>query len=357
MLLVETNCFLLDVKNVILEDRRKGVMKLEGVFQRANEVNANGRKYPKAILQREVDKLMPAVRENRLLGELDHPESAEVKLANAAHMITGLRWQGNDLIGECTLLNTTAGLTAQTLIRDGVKLGMSSRGMGTLTDIGESVKEVNDDYDMRTFDLVADPSTRGAFPGLTEGKGYINEARAMVRSAIKKATAEKTMLVLIKEALKDKFPSAKEIVNESVKVSELTMPGEGGKLAVVKRALARRKAGRTPKKKAFTPKETPKAKGGAVGEGLTTGGDPRATSARVQRSLAQNPSADRGRKASSIARRVMKRNPKKDTLMKWRQGAHDALKKVGPEKQKARARFGEARKAVTEKIKNLSLRK
>ena len=88
MLLVENNCFLLSAKNIISENRSKGLMKLSGIIQRADEVNANGRKYPKRILEREMRKLDPMIRENRLLGELDHPESETVRLANASHMIT-----------------------------------------------------------------------------------------------------------------------------------------------------------------------------------------------------------------------------------------------------------------------------
>ena len=126
MLLVESNCFLLDATNIISENRSKGQMVLRGVFQRADEVNANQRIYRKPILEREVEKLQPLVNENRLLGELDHPESEIVSLSNASHMITGLSWQGNDVIGECTLLNTPKGLTAQTLVRDGVKIGVRS---------------------------------------------------------------------------------------------------------------------------------------------------------------------------------------------------------------------------------------
>ena len=215
MLLVETNCFLLDSKNIISENRSKGSMVLRGKFQRCDEVNANNRIYRRPILEREIEKLQPLVKENRLLGELDHPESEVVRLSNASHMITGLSWEGNDVIGECTLLNTPAGLTAQTLVRDGVKVGISSRGLGTLSDLGESVKEVNDDYDMRTFDLVADPSTKGAFPGLIESKNFIAEGRAVVKNALKKAKSERTFVIGLKKALGESFETPKDIINEA----------------------------------------------------------------------------------------------------------------------------------------------
>jgi hypothetical protein len=222
MLLIEANCFLLDSTNIISENRSKGSMVLKGTFQRANEVNANSRIYRKPVLEREVNKLMPLVQENRLLGELDHPESEVVRLQNASHMITGLSWEGNDVIGECTLLNTPAGLTAQTLVRDGVKIGISSRGLGTLTDIGESVQEVNDDFDMRTFDLVADPSTKGAFPGLQESKNYLSEGRKVITSAKKKALSERAFVVGLKKMLGSRFDSPKKIVNESFQIQEMT---------------------------------------------------------------------------------------------------------------------------------------
>lgn len=216
MLLIENNSFLLDLNNIISEDRKAGRMTLRGVFQRTDEMNANGRIYTRPIMEREVKKLQPLVKENRLLGELDHPESDVVRLQNASHMITKLGWKGNEVIGECTLLNTPAGLTAQTLIRDGVKIGISSRGLGTLTDIGEA-KEVNADYDMRTFDLVADPSTRGAFPGITESANYIVEGTQMIERAHKKAMSERVLVQTIKKSLDDLFDTPKELVEASLK--------------------------------------------------------------------------------------------------------------------------------------------
>jgi hypothetical protein len=143
-------------------------MKIKGVFGRCNEKNNNGRVYPTAVLEGQLAKVQPMISERRLCGELDHPQNDTVKLSNASHLITKLEMKGDELIGEAELLNTPAGLTAKALVEGGVKIGISSRGMGTLSEDAKGNKVVNEDFRLVTFDLVADPSTRGAFPGLSE---------------------------------------------------------------------------------------------------------------------------------------------------------------------------------------------
>ena len=183
-------------------------MKIRGVFQRADEANNNKRIYPKAILETQVKALQPMIKENRLCGELDHPSHDIVKLSNASHLVTGLYMKGGDVIGEARILGTPAGKVAQALIEGGVKIGISSRGVGTLSeDTMQKVKFVNDDYKMVTFDLVADPSTRGAYPDLYESKQSALETRKFVDDTYKKALGEQVFVTM----LKDKLGSINEV--------------------------------------------------------------------------------------------------------------------------------------------------
>lgn len=197
MLLQE--CFILKAQ-IISESSKHGTLKIRGVFQRCDEKNNNGRIYPKLILEREIERLKESFKERRLLGELDHPSYDNVKLSNASHLITNLYFKGSEVIGEAELLSTPAGLVAQSLIKDGVKVGISSRGMGTLSE-GKDGKVVNEDYKMITFDLVADPSTKGAFPGLTESSEIKNKVVETYNQVIR----EKTFISLLEHKLKKKF--------------------------------------------------------------------------------------------------------------------------------------------------------
>jgi hypothetical protein len=160
--------FIIEQLQVLSEGKANGPMKIRGVFGRCNEKNNNGRIYPTAVLESQLSKVQPLINERRLCGELDHPQNDTVKLSNASHLITKLDMKGNELIGEAEILKTPAGLTAKALVEGGVKIGISSRGMGTLSEDQNGDKIVNEDFRLVTFDLVADPSTRGAFPGLSE---------------------------------------------------------------------------------------------------------------------------------------------------------------------------------------------
>lgn len=139
--------------------------KLRGLFQRANAKNANGRVYSLDILKREIEKLLPAVKERKLVGQLDHPQSATIEFAKASHLITGIDFSNEtgDAIGELELLQTPCGKIAEALIEANVKVGISSRGLGTVRKEDEYLI-VNDDFQLITFDLVAEPSTPGAYP-------------------------------------------------------------------------------------------------------------------------------------------------------------------------------------------------
>ena len=185
---------------VISESRDTGVMCIRGTFQRAEEENHNKRVYPKAVLESCVKSLEEKLSGRELVGELDHPADGVVKLQNASHLITKLEWKGNDLVGEAEILPTPAGQIAKSLINAGVKIGISSRGMGTLSESSEGAKIVNDDYRMITFDLVADPSTKGAYPSLAESKQH---ALDFVQNVIKPAISEQAFVARLKKKLNE----------------------------------------------------------------------------------------------------------------------------------------------------------
>ena len=199
MLLLDV--FLLDDLQVIEESKSKGTMKVRGTFQRAEEANSNNRVYPKAVLENQINKLQPLITERRLCGELDHPQSDTVRLSNASHLVTKLWMESNEVYGEAEVLNTPAGKVAQALISDGVKIGISSRGLGTLSEgiYGKS-KTVNDDFRLVTFDLVADPSTRGAYPALSESVMYTDEK---YKRTLDQAISEKIFITMLKNRLNE----------------------------------------------------------------------------------------------------------------------------------------------------------
>jgi hypothetical protein len=146
---------------------------VEGLVQRAEAKNQNGRVYPKQVLLREVDKYIKGpVAENRALGELDHPESSVINLKNACHNILDLWWDGDDLMGKIEVLPTPSGNILKSLFLNNITVGISSRGMGSVQPLGEGTVEVQDDFELLCWDFVSTPSTYGAFMkpvGLTEG--------------------------------------------------------------------------------------------------------------------------------------------------------------------------------------------
>jgi hypothetical protein len=146
------------------------VMYLTGVIQRAKAKNQNGRIYPREVLEREVENYQKIVRENRALGELDHPEDSVVNLKNVSHLMTEVWWDGDNVMGKCKILNTPSGQILQSLVHSGVKLGISSRGMGSVHEDRMGNTIVEDDFNLICFDFVSDPSTIGAFMSLKESK-------------------------------------------------------------------------------------------------------------------------------------------------------------------------------------------
>jgi hypothetical protein len=141
----------------------KGRLIVEGVVQRADAKNGNGRVYPKDTLEREIQKYKETyIKENRALGELDHPESPIINLKNVCHNILDLWWDGDDVKGKIEILPTPSGNILKELLLAGITVGISSRAMGSVKQIGETV-EVQDDLDIVCWDFVSTPSTQGAF--------------------------------------------------------------------------------------------------------------------------------------------------------------------------------------------------
>ena len=146
------------------EERNNGRVIVSGVLQRAGAKNQNGRVYPREILAREVAEYKKVqIAERRALGELDHPESSVVNLQNVSHNVLDCWWKGDDVVGKVEILNTPSGRILKELLKAGIKLGISSRGLGSVSSIGENTVSVEDDFELICWDFVSNPSTHGAF--------------------------------------------------------------------------------------------------------------------------------------------------------------------------------------------------
>ena len=164
-----------DVEYIVEEKGDKKEMKIRGIFMQADQKNRNGRVYPMGVLTKEVARYNKEfVAEGRAFGELGHPEGPTVNLDRVSHMITKLEANGKNFVGEAKLLSTPMGEIAKALIKDGGKLGVSSRGMGSLENKG-GANYVKDDFYLATAaDIVADPSAPQAFvEGIMEGKEWV----------------------------------------------------------------------------------------------------------------------------------------------------------------------------------------
>jgi len=211
--------FIVENLQVLTEGKTNPTMKIRGVFGRCNEQNNNGRIYPTAVLEGQLKKVQPMITERRLCGELDHPQNDTVKLSNASHLITKLDMKGDELIGEAEILNTPAGMTAKALVEGGVKIGISSRGMGTLSEDSNGQKIVNEDFRLVTFDLVADPSTRGAFPGLSES----TESK-FVKESQEKLQKESNLITMIESRLRNSYEPFLEEAKKKKKAKKKGFP-------------------------------------------------------------------------------------------------------------------------------------
>ena len=184
----------LEVFEIEEDSSGKKSLFLEGVFLQSETLNRNKRLYPRPILEREVKRYKKDyIKENRAFGELGHPDGPTINLERVSHMITDLRRSGNDWIGKAKVLRETPyGKIVEGILKEGAKLGVSSRGMGSLDEQSNGTKIVKDDYYLATAaDIVADPSAPNAFVnGIMEGREWVwnngniqeNEVAAMKRN-------------------------------------------------------------------------------------------------------------------------------------------------------------------------------
>ena len=159
-----------------------GKLIVKGVLQRAESKNQNGRIYPKEILVREAKKYTDEfINQRRAMGELDHPESSVVKLQNVSHNVKEMHFEGDNLMGTVEVLGTPSGNILKELFKSGIKLGISSRGMGSVESVNEGeAQEVQPDFELIAFDFVSNPSTHGAF--LHPTNESINESKIVGRT-------------------------------------------------------------------------------------------------------------------------------------------------------------------------------
>ena len=180
-LLIETQLFKpnpITLKEGKMSER--GNLIVEGILATAEIKNGNGRYYSRELWEREINKYLPLVKENRAMGELDHPESQVINLKNVSHNISDMRWDGDNVMGTIEILPTPSGNILKALIENGITVGVSSRGMGSLKQVGE-LMEVQDDFELLCWDFVSTPSNPDSFMHtLKEGIEY-NPTKSYVK--------------------------------------------------------------------------------------------------------------------------------------------------------------------------------
>tara|TARA_R100000700_G_C3153149_1_gene131219 strand:+ start:305 stop:958 length:654 start_codon:yes stop_codon:yes gene_type:complete len=177
---------------------------IDGIFMQAEQKNRNGRVYPQKTLMKEVQRYNNEyVKTNRAMGELGHPDGPQLNLERVSHLIKELRVDGNDIYGKAKILDTPYGKIVKDLVKEGVKIGVSSRGMGSLKQVN-GVNEVQEDFNLAAVDIVADPSAPDAFvEGIMEGKEWVWE------NGILTARRIETYKKQIKSASKSNLEEAK----------------------------------------------------------------------------------------------------------------------------------------------------
>tara|TARA_B100001093_G_C26782749_1_gene995358 strand:+ start:811 stop:1446 length:636 start_codon:yes stop_codon:yes gene_type:complete len=144
-------------------EMQSGVLYLSGRLQTADKKNGNGRVYPHNVLKREIGNYMNIVKDNRACGELDHPDDSVVNLKNVSHIVTDIWWEGKDVMGKIKVLDTPSGRILKDLVNAGVKLGISSRGLGSVKENINGTVTVENDFQLICFDMVSEPSTPNAY--------------------------------------------------------------------------------------------------------------------------------------------------------------------------------------------------
>jgi hypothetical protein len=197
--------------NYLVEDKQGGGKNvfIEGIFAQADRQNKNKRIYGKSIMEREVNKYRELIEQKRSLGELGHPDNPSINLHQVSHLITSLRMEGNDVYGKAKILETPMGIIAKNLIENGVQLGVSTRGLGSLKMNSEGVNEVQDDFHLATVDIVADPSAPDAFV-----QGIMESAEWILENGVWKAVHIEAAQKQIRKA------SSKNLEEEKLKIFE-----------------------------------------------------------------------------------------------------------------------------------------
>ena len=164
--------------------KENGNLVVEGILATCEVKNGNGRYYARDLWEREMKKYTDLIKERRSLGELDHPESQVINLQNVSHLVTDYSWDGDNIMGKIEILPTPTGNILKELIKNGVTVGVSSRGMGSLEQRGD-IMEVQDDFELLCWDFVSTPSNPGSFMGvLQEGKNTVTYDYTKVNSVI-----------------------------------------------------------------------------------------------------------------------------------------------------------------------------
>jgi hypothetical protein len=165
-----------------------GLPMVEGILATAEIKNGNGRYYSKKIWDREIDKYMDSVKNNRAVGELDHPESTVINLKNVCHNIKDIWWDGDHIMGKIEILPTPSGNILQALMNSGITVGVSSRGMGSVRQMGETL-EVQEDFELLCWDFVSTPSNPGSWmqplhESLTKTVSQYSKANEIIREIL-----------------------------------------------------------------------------------------------------------------------------------------------------------------------------
>ena len=172
-ILIETQYFTATPVQLTEGKSESGNLLVKGILATAEVKNGNGRYYSKELWEREIDKYMENVRANRALGELDHPDSSIINLKNVSHNIKKIFWEGDNVMGIIELLPTPSGNILTSLFQNNIPVGVSSRGMGSLKQMGE-LMEVQDDFELLCWDFVSTPSNPGSYMAVT---GMMNESK------------------------------------------------------------------------------------------------------------------------------------------------------------------------------------
>ena len=184
-LLIEVNTFRPISSLTESVNKETGNLIVEGVLATAEVKNGNGRYYSKDLWQREMDKYNELIKQKRSIGELDHPESSVINLQNVSHLIIDYSWDGDNVMGKIEILPTPSGNILKAIMKAGVTVGVSSRGMGSLEKNG-NVMEVQDDFELLCWDFVSTPSNPGSFMHvLQENKQNINTDYSRVNSVVR----------------------------------------------------------------------------------------------------------------------------------------------------------------------------